>query len=390
LRLKNSFLFIVLFFFTTSLYGSKLEYRSWPKGESFLLFLKHKNISKDIYYNLDDSDKQLCAEIVAGVRYEVLVENNITKQYLIPINHKIQIHLRKEDIGYSIDFIPIVVKEHQKSVSLKLKTTLFSDIYTKTKNKALAAQFISLFRGINFKKMKLDDKISINFNTYTRDGKTFAWPRIISASIEVGKKRYYQYLNPKDERYYDKKGVSKSNFFLKVPLKYKRISSGFTYRRWHPILKKYRAHHGIDYAAPRGRRIYASGTGKIIFKGRKGGYGKTVIIQHKHGFKTLYAHMDRYSRAKRGQHIKQGTLVGYVGSTGVSTGPHLHFGLYKGSRAINPANRVKRVIKTKLRGKQLVAFQKIVKTQDDILQKVIEENKKYDISKDIKNSCERL
>jgi len=158
-----------------------------------------------------------------------------------------------------------------------------------------------------------------------------------------------------------------TSFFLNVPLRYKRISSPFTYKRYHPILKKYRAHLGIDYAAPTGRKIYAAASGKIIHRGRKGGYGKTIIIKHKNGYKTLYAHQYKFAKGLRvGSWVKQGKLIGYVGSTGRSTGPHLHFGLYKNGRAVNP-NKIIRVTKKKLKGKIKNTFMEFVKKQKKVL-----------------------
>ena len=143
---------------------------------------------------------------------------------------------------------------------------------------------------------------------------------------------------------------------MSCPVKYRRVSSKFTYKRWHPVLKRYRAHLGIDYAANIGTPIRAAGDGKIIYRGWKSGYGKTVEVRHGNGYKTLYAHMSRYSGGQRsGKYVKKGTVIGYVGSTGISTGPHLHFGLYKNNRAINP-NSVVKITKGKLSGTEKKQF----------------------------------
>ena len=168
-------------------------------------------------------------------------------------------------------------------------------------------------------------------------------------------------------RFYDAKGKEVEGFFLAKPVNYHRISDRFTYKRWHPILKRYRAHLGIDYAARRGTPIRAAGNGKIIQLGRKGGYGKTITIKHDNGYKTLYAHMKGYRKGmKRGKWVKKGQTIGYVGSTGMSTGPHLHFGLYKNNRAINP-NSVVKVTKSKLSGKKRTEFFTYIKKyKDDI------------------------
>jgi murein DD-endopeptidase MepM/ murein hydrolase activator NlpD len=114
--------------------------------------------------------------------------------------------------------------------------------------------------------------------------------------------------------------------FLRTPVKFGRVSSRFNLKRRHPVLHKIRAHRGVDYAASRGTAIRASGDGKVILVGRKGGYGRTVILRHGSTYTTLYAHMSRYAKGMRpGQRVQQGQLIGYVGRSGLATGSHLHY-----------------------------------------------------------------
>jgi murein DD-endopeptidase MepM/ murein hydrolase activator NlpD len=114
--------------------------------------------------------------------------------------------------------------------------------------------------------------------------------------------------------------------FLRSPVEFSRISSRFSNKRWHPVLSKWRSHKGVDYAARRGTPIRASGDGKIIHAGTKGGYGRAVIIQHGGRYTTLYGHLNGYARGSRtGKRVKQGQIIGYVGSSGLATGPHLHY-----------------------------------------------------------------
>ncbi|MDQ6995942.1 MAG: M23 family metallopeptidase, partial [Mariprofundus sp.] len=117
-----------------------------------------------------------------------------------------------------------------------------------------------------------------------------------------------------------------------------RISSRFTLRRKHPILGYTRAHRGVDYAAPRGTPVHAIGDGYIVFKGWKNGYGRFILIRHNNRqHSTAYAHMSRYARGvKKGQHVRQGQVIGYVGMSGLATGPHLHFEFRLRGRAVNP------------------------------------------------------
>ena len=129
-----------------------------------------------------------------------------------------------------------------------------------------------------------------------------------------------------DTNYYTPEGESMRKAFLRSPVDFRRISSSFNPERYHPVLGKKRPHRGTDYAAATGTPIKAAGDGKIIWRGTKGGYGKTIILQHGGNITTLYAHMNGYkSGLSAGSRVKQGQVIGYVGKTGMVTGPHLHY-----------------------------------------------------------------
>lgn len=156
----------------------------------------------------------------------------------------------------------------------------------------------------------------------------------------------YRYTNKKNEiRYYDNKGRCIQKAFLKSPLNYKRITSYFG-SRYHPITRKTRFHNGVDYAASYGTPVEASADGTIIHRGwkgghptvngKKGGYGNTIMIRHGNSYKTLYGHLSSYGKYRIGDRVKQHDVVGYVGSTGLSTGNHLHYTIYHHNKAINP------------------------------------------------------
>ncbi len=137
--------------------------------------------------------------------------------------------------------------------------------------------------------------------------------------------------------YFDRNGNSFQKTFLKSPLNYRRISSFFSYGRRHPILKKVRAHTGVDFAAPQGTPVTSTAEGTITKMAWEGGYGNCVIVAHKNHFTTLYGHLSKYAAdLKVGDCVKQGQVVGYVGSTGLSTGPHLHYTMYLNSKPIDP------------------------------------------------------
>jgi len=139
------------------------------------------------------------------------------------------------------------------------------------------------------------------------------------------------------EDYYNLDGKSLRKSLLKSPLRFSYISSYFSKRRFHPILKVWRPHHGLDYVAPIGTPVASIGDGKVVFKGWKGGYGNLVEIRHKNNFRSRYGHLSRFAKGLHvGKRVKSGELIGYLGSTGLSTGPHLHFELHKNGAPVNP------------------------------------------------------
>lgn len=163
---------------------------------------------------------------------------------------------------------------------------------------------------------------------------------ILSARFTNRGKTYtaVRYTNKQgNTSYYTAEGNSMRKAFIRSPVDFARISSGFSMGRLHPILNKIRAHKGIDYAAPRGTPIKAAGDGRVLLAGRQGGYGNVVIIQHGNSYKTLYGHMQGFAKNVRtGTSVKQGQVIGYIGTTGLSTGPHLHYEFQVNGRHVNP------------------------------------------------------
>ena len=175
------------------------------------------------------------------------------------------------------------------------------------------------------------DRFSLIYETRHLNGEKIGDGEIIAAEF-INQGKSYQairYTNPtNDTDYYSPEGRSMRKAFLRTPVKFSRISSGFTNKRWHPVLKRWRSHKGVDYAAPRGTPVKATSNGKIAFKGKKGGYGKAVFLQHGKTYKTVYGHLNAYAKGlRKGSKVKQGQIIGYVGSTGLATGPHLHYEL---------------------------------------------------------------
>jgi murein DD-endopeptidase MepM/ murein hydrolase activator NlpD len=174
------------------------------------------------------------------------------------------------------------------------------------------------------------DNFTVLYEELFRDGEKISDGEILAADFVNNGKIYraIRYTDPQTNKseYYTPDGKSMRKTFIRSPVHFSRISSGFNLKRRHPILLNKRPHKGVDYAAKSGTPIYAAGDGKVIFKGKKGGYGKVMILQHGTKYTTLYAHLKTYNRKlKNGSRVKQGQTIAYVGSTGLATGPHLHY-----------------------------------------------------------------
>ena len=173
------------------------------------------------------------------------------------------------------------------------------------------------------------DEFDVVYEQKVVNGKPVGTGNILSARFTNRGKTYtaVRYTNKQgNTNYYTAEGNSMRKAFIRTPVDFARISSMFSMGRKHPILNKIRAHKGVDYAAPRGTPIKATGDGKVLLAGRRGGYGNTVIIQHGDTYRTLYGHMQGFAKGvKTGGTVKQGQVIGYIGTTGLSTGPHLHY-----------------------------------------------------------------
>lgn len=177
--------------------------------------------------------------------------------------------------------------------------------------------------------IRAGDRFSVLFEERYANGERLGSGDILAAEfINDGRKfQAVKYTDPSGHSdYYSPEGASMRKAFLRSPVDFRRISSRFARERYHPVLGVKRPHRGVDYAAAIGTPVKAAGDGKIVFVGSKGGYGRTIIVQHGGTYSTLYGHLSRYNKSARvGGRVRQGQTIGYVGKTGVATGPHLHY-----------------------------------------------------------------
>ncbi|MBI5562176.1 MAG: M23 family metallopeptidase [Deltaproteobacteria bacterium] len=188
--------------------------------------------------------------------------------------------------------------------------------------------------------IKKGDGFAVLYEALYVEGRPVKTGRVIGARMR-GNGKTFTAVSFEDKdgrpRYYNADGESLSRTLLKSPLRYRRISSYFSKGRFHPILKVFRPHHGIDYAAPTGTPVESAGAGRVTFAGWKNGYGNFIEIKHPNSYATGYGHLSRIRRGIRpGATVEQGTVIGYVGSTGISTGPHLHYEIRKAGALVNP------------------------------------------------------
>ena len=382
--------FFILFLFTTTLFSATVDRYRWPNAQTYLMFLeKNKLPLGKLYYNLEKDDQRLTEEMRTGVHYQILRDNNGTiEQLLLPLNDELQIHIYKDKKSYNFEAIPIISETRTEAFATTITSSPMYNILKETGSKKLAQIFVASFKhSLNFKNdIRKGDRLVMIYAQKYRLGHPFSMPTLKAAMIEMNHKRHTIYLND-DGRYYDEKGHEVEGFLLARPVRGARISSYFTKRRWHPVLHKWKAHLGVDYAARRGTPVHAAGSGRVIYCARMGTYGNLIKIRHADGYETRYAHLKSFRRGiYRGKHVKKGQVIAYVGTTGRSTGPHLHFELRKRGRAINPL-RVVQVTTKKLRGKAKKAFLRLKKNYDESIELHLQNTTPYKKERSFKNIC---
>ncbi len=241
------------------------------------------------------------------------------------------IKISKTDSGYISNIVSANVTREQTYVHGAIHHSFFADAKIAGLPDSIIMQLSDIFAwDIDFAlNIHNGDRFSVLYEQLSIDGKSIGNGDILAAEFNNHGK-VYRAVRYKDNNghvnYYSPEGEGLRQAFLRTPVKFTRISSRFSLGRKHPVLNRIRAHKGVDYAATKGTPIRATGTGKIIHRGRRGGYGKVIILQHGSRYSTLYAHLSNYRRGYRvGSTVKQGDIIGYVGNTGLATGPHLHY-----------------------------------------------------------------
>ena len=352
--------FLILIFLTIYAFAYKVEIKTWNQKDTFYDFLKDYSLPVSLYYDLPGRVKREVRRIRIGEKIYLLKDNNILKQALIPINSKEQLQIINKNGVYLTKIVPIIYDTTTKKAVITIHNYLSYDMYKALGTRKLTYKLINIFSDrLNFKSIPKNTKITLIYQEKTRFG-SVKNAKILYAKIDTKRHTYQAFLNPADGRYYDEHAKSLKGMFLAAPLRYKRISSYFG-MRFHPILHRWRMHDGIDFVNKIGTPIHSVANGRVIYKGWMHGYGRVVKIKHPDGYITLYAHLHRFARHLHlGQYVKQGQVIAYLGNTGLSTGPHLHFGVMKNGKWINPL-RIRKSAKITLWGKRRRQFFSYIK-----------------------------
>jgi murein DD-endopeptidase MepM/ murein hydrolase activator NlpD len=303
-------------------------------GDSLSTIFKRSGLSATLLHKIIHSSPEAksLTRIKPGeeLSIEVDEDNNFLGLVLAHDKRK-SLNISVKEDGFDTSKIVKTVEKRTNHIQGSIENSLYLSAKEAGLSDSLIMELANIFGwDIDFAlEIRSGDSFTVIYEEEYLDGEKLDNGPILAAEfINRGKSyRALRYVDKKGNAdYFTPEGRSMRKAFLRSPVDFRRISSRFTRERWHPVLGKKRPHRGVDYAARTGTPIKASGDGKVIHRGKKGGYGRTIIIQHGQRYTTLYAHLSKYNKSsKLGSRVKQGQVIGYVGQSGLATGPHLHY-----------------------------------------------------------------
>jgi murein DD-endopeptidase MepM/ murein hydrolase activator NlpD len=317
---------------------------TFRKGETFARVFERYRLDVEELFRMRQAAAGIhrLGAVSAGRPYRIAVgPDNVVLSLAYCINDEEILQIIRSDPGYRVGKVAIPHERRIGTLGGVILSNLVSAMPAGGDAVPLAMDLSDIFSW------------DVDFNTDFRKGDTFRvvveelwldgafrkYGHILAAELAVDGKvcRAYRFEAGGRADYYDEEGKSLQRAFLKAPLSYRRISSGFTARRVHPILRITRPHYGVDYAAPAGTPVSAVGDGTVTYAGYKGPNGNLVVVKHPNGFVTSYGHLSRIRKGvRKGAALRQGEVLGYVGSTGLATGPHLDFRMRRNGVFLNP------------------------------------------------------
>ncbi len=307
--------------------------------------------------------------------YEVSVDGqNLIQKFVYKTSPLDEYEAVKEENGdYTVHKRKIVLDRQVVAKVFTIESSLYQAVADSGETQQVAGLIAEIFAwDIDFYLYpRKGDQIAVVYERCYKDGEFVQYGDILAARYVGQQKTFSAFLfnDGQFDGYYDETGQPLKKMFLRTPLKFGRMTSSYSIRRFHPVSKRYKPHTGIDYGAPMGTPIMATANGKVTFSGRKAGYGKLMIVKHPNGYQTYYGHCSRLLM-KRGQMVEQGQVIARVGQTGVATGPHVHYEVRVGGKSIDP-NKVKKSRGKPLKTELLASFTEVVNERlmlvDDLL-----------------------
>ena len=314
------------------------------KGETFFDIFKKYKLDIVELFSLKEASAKIhrLEDVYPGRPYKILIdENSRIKIFLYWIDDDNILNITRIESGFCALKKHIEYEKKILHIGGIIKDNLIESMGEENKTLILALQLSDIFAwDIDFSTdLRKGDIFKIVVESCYLNNEFKKYGNILAAEFINNGQTYhaFRFEHNGEVDYYDDGGKSLRRAFLKAPLSFRRISSRYSKRRFHPILKIYRPHLGIDYAAPTGTPVSSVGDGTIVFAGYKGQNGKIVIVRHPNSYTTYYGHLSKIKKGmKRGVKVKQGQIIGYVGTTGLSTGPHLDYRIKKHNRFVNP------------------------------------------------------
>lgn len=303
------------------------------KGDNLSTIFDQLGLGPAVLFQVMSASRQthLLRNLLPGNSLNFLIEDGQLQALKFEPDLITRLEVMKEDKGFSSDVIITELESRTNESNGSIDSSLFIAGQKAGLSDNLIMQLVSIFGwDIDFVlDIRKGDKFKVIYEEKYKNNVKVADGVILAAEFINRKQsfRTVRYTSPSgDTNYFNQDGVSMRKAFLRTPLNFSRISSRFNLKRKHPVLNRIRAHRGVDYAAPSGTPIKAAGDGTVLLAGNKGGYGRTVILKHGGNRTTLYAHMSSFSKKiRKGRKVKQGQTIGFVGKSGLATGPHLHY-----------------------------------------------------------------
>ena len=328
-------------------------------------FIKNKNLKNKIINKIKDEIDLKNLKIGQQIFFYVDQKKEL-KKIIIPINFKVKLLVEIYNDSLILKKEINKITNEIRSVKFAINSSLYKDGINNKLPVSIITKAISLYSfDIDFQRdIQKNTKFEISYEILTNKATNQEnYGEILYINMVIQNKKLEYFIFKTDEKnfdYFDREGKNIKKALLKTPLDGARISSKFGMRK-HPISGFNKLHKGVDFAAPKGTPIFAAGNGIIEYAGNNGGYGKYIRIRHNNGYKTAYAHLNNFNKKiSKGSRVNQGDIIAYVGSTGNSTGPHLHYEIILNNKQINPM-KMKLPSGKILKNNELKRYQKNIK-----------------------------